>query len=354
MPTWGARVAVRAERDREVAVDRAEPDSTIAQVQCLVPADLPPEDLVALEAHFAGWSSVSVQVERRGRDRRRPADRRVPRASHDRVVDRRRVYNRRGRRVADRRADARRLEAAPPLPPGLIADAGCVSFWHRSARDPRAEESATVLRLVVRYQSGDEAAFHELYGRFFDRLYSYLRTALRDEHEAEDATQEVFIRALRGLPRYQFRGAPFEAWLFRIARNYAINHKERTAPVAPQDPAELERWRDLAGGVDSLEWMSDADLLGFIGRMPLAQRQVIVLRYMVGFDWDTIAAILDRSSGAVRQLEQRAFAGMRSRLEVLAKRQDGGRLRFAMRRRRCAAPVTAARRMALFARSRAA
>lgn len=347
MTRKGAHWLEVAARHRDDATPKAVP------IQCLVPPELPGAQVAALESHFADWPSISVQLDRRGRERRRPGDRRARGAEHEKF-ERRGIRNRYGRRVADRRATLKPVDSPPPLPAELIPDPSLVSFWKRGLQSVHVSEGAEILRLVVRFQAGDEEAFPEIYERYFDRLYAYLLAALRDRHEAEDASQEVFIRALRALPRYEFRGAPFEAWLFRIARNYALNHKERADPVVVEDPVEVDRWRDGADAADSLQWMSDADLLSFIDRLPLAQRQVIVLRYMVGFEWDTVAAILDRSAGAVRQLEQRAFASLRARLEAVGGGREQGRVRFAMRRIRRSSPVTSARRGVRFGRLRAA
>ena len=218
------------------------------------------------------------------------------------------------------------------------------------------ERQRESLRLVARFQLGDPSAFRELYERHFDGVYGYLLTALRDRHEAEDGAQEVFVRALRGLPSFEFRGSPFEAWLFRIARNHTLNVKRRAAPVSPADPARLDLWRDRHDLSDD-RGGPDTDLLRFIERLPPSQRQVLVLRYMVGLDWADIAGVLERSSGAVRQLEQRGLAYLRKRLEAVdaVDAPASARTRsLPMRRHAWPSPVATSRRRALLAGSSAA
>jgi RNA polymerase sigma-70 factor (ECF subfamily) len=272
--------------------------------------------------------------DRRGGERRRALRRREERPLGEQA-ERRRVRNPDGRRVDDRRGVVIEFPGGHP-PPG----------------DERRLAVAASLRLVVRYQLGDPDAFRTLYEQHFDGVYRYLMTALRDRHEAEDAAQEVFVRALVALPRYEFRGLPFEAWLFRIVRNYALNARRRARPVTPASPIDMERWRERRDLRESsaadAPWGSDATLLFLIERLPMPQRQVLVLRYMVGLNWDEIAEVLERSSGAVRQLEQRALRFLRTRLGGMAEGNASDRTKpLPMRAIGPACPVTSGRRRAL-------
>jgi RNA polymerase sigma-70 factor (ECF subfamily) len=225
---------------------------------------------------------------------------------------------------------------------------------------PDAEKQRTTaesLRLVVRFQLGEPDAFRAIYERHFDGVYGYLLTALRDRHEAEDSAQEVFIRMLRALPQYEFRGTPFEAWLFRIVRNHTLNVKQRSAPVSPADPASIDLWRDHRDrrlAETNATSGADRDLLVFVERLPPSQRQVLVLRYMVGLDWIDIATVLGRTSGAVRQLEQRALSYLRTRLEASEAKSTSRTQSLAMRRRTWPSPVASRRRSALLESARVA
>jgi iron uptake system EfeUOB component EfeO/EfeM len=132
------------------------------------------------------------------------------------------VRNKAGRRVGPRRAPTMAIDALP-LPRKARAHAKRIVFVERV--EPSAEHMADLdsARIVTRFQSGDADAFTALYMRYFDRVYSYLRVLFReDSHEAEDLTQQVFVRAFEALPRYERRSQPFRAWLFTIARNLAM------------------------------------------------------------------------------------------------------------------------------------
>jgi RNA polymerase sigma-70 factor, ECF subfamily len=275
-------------------------------LHCLVPRQAADEVMQPLRAALP--SGCRVFVERRMRMRRAAHDRRGD--SADARRDLRRIRNAAGRRVADRRASGRPA-AVPPLPPELAALD--LRFVEVEPLPQVALDDAESGRLVVRVQAGDREAFGELYLRYFDGIYGYLRTALRDPHEAEDATQDVFMQALRALPRYELRGQPPRRWLFRIARNQAIDRVRRRR-TTPEDPTILESRLD-ADPDDAFEnVLSDAALIAHIERLPEAQREVLFLRYAAGFEATEIAAMTKRSPAAVRQLQHRAIAELRRRL----------------------------------------
>jgi RNA polymerase sigma-70 factor (ECF subfamily) len=312
----------------------------LAKVVCVVPAGIDEAAVTALERHFE--PRVDVLVEAR-RGERRSGDRRLCdlETSGD---DRRHVRNPDGRRIDDRR---RELIPRPsqPLPRSLAWLGQHVAFLGPHPADRRRLEAAESLRLAVRFQLGEPDAFKLLYERHFDAVYAYLMTVLRDRHDAEDAAQEVFVKTLRALPRFEFRGHPFDAWLFRIVRNHAIDAKRRVGLVSPADPARIELWRDERDQREARDG-GDDHLVALVERLPPSQRQVIVLRYMVGLDWRDVAAVVGRTSGAVRQTEQRALRSMRRRLAV----DEGGASRTRpapMVRLPVASPVASRRRSAL-------
>jgi RNA polymerase sigma-70 factor (ECF subfamily) len=96
------------------------------------------------------------------------------------------------------------------------------------------DEESTAASLI-RAAQADPGAFAPLYLQYRDRVYAYLRTRTRRPEDAADLTQQVFMQALAALPRYRSRGAPFAAWLLRIARNVAINHRKRQRQLVAWD-----------------------------------------------------------------------------------------------------------------------
>jgi RNA polymerase sigma-70 factor (ECF subfamily) len=173
--------------------------------------------------------------------------------------------------------------------------------------------------------------FNELYARYCKRVNAYFRRALRDSHEAEDATQQVFFKVLCALRSAGWRGEASERWLFRVVRNHAIDlHKRPTAP-ASHPPEQLEALADarpvrLPAGIDG----DGSSLLILIASLPLLQRQVLALRYLFGMPTADIAIVLARSEGAIRVTEHRALRRLQGRFaDSAAMRQ----IVFPMRRR---------------------
>jgi RNA polymerase sigma-70 factor (ECF subfamily) len=294
---------------------------------CIVPGDLAGKLHEPLRTHFRDDPQVEVVVERRLDDRRsrltrREADDSARRGEQD---ERRRIKSQSGRRVAERRALATPAGASPPLLPKKARRyADRLVFLERLEPSTEGSRDAESKRLVTRYQAGDEAVFGELYLRYFNPVYTYARVALKRHHEAEDVTQQVFIRALGALGRYELRAAvPFRAWLFAIARNVIVDAVRELHSLQPESPEDLEALREherAPGDVgDTLDWLSDREVAMFVERLPLAQRQVLVLRFMLDLSGEQIAQVLGRSHLAVRQLQTRALHSLEQRLTAVGR-----------------------------------
>jgi RNA polymerase sigma-70 factor (ECF subfamily) len=297
-------------------------------VYCVVSDDLAPELHELLREHWRSNPAVVVLRERRRRERR--------------------TSGRGGRRVRERRrSDV--AETPVDLPRSLRPHSARLRFASRVAPGRRDAEDVDSDRLVVRFQAGEVSAFDALYLRYFDRVYAYARVALHDDYEAEDVAQQVFGNVIQALPRYQVRDdASFRSWLFRIARNAVLRTASRNGRMRPQEPAELDRRLEcpMPLKLSGLDWLSDKDLEVQIERLPVSQRQVILLRYVFEFTTDEIADALDRTAVAIRMLEHRAMRALEARLHAL-RGTTRGRDNAAMIMRSRALPVLTMRRLAL-------
>src|SRR3954447_5391904 len=294
----------------------AQPAGLHQVVYCVIPRAL--ADLLhePLREHFRDNEDVEVIVDVRKRERRSGLRRRIGQAVRH-GAERRSVRAEEGRRVSERRALTMPV-TAPSLPDDLEAFRERLTFMQRLVPSGQRSEDAELARLVLRFQAGERKCFEELYLRTFSPLYSYLRLLLKDAHEAEDATQHVMINAMQALPRFQLRsGTPFRGWLFRIARNEALTRLKRRSRFDVEEPEKMSALRENSGGEappQHLEWLSDTDLMRFVERLPLAQRQAIALRYMLDLSSEEIGTVLDRSAGAVRHLEMRGLQTLAERL----------------------------------------
>ncbi|MDX6653090.1 MAG: hypothetical protein QOJ38_1871 [Solirubrobacterales bacterium] len=220
----------------------------------------------------------------------------------------------------------------------------------RAALDQRREDADSA-ELVRRIQAGDREGFADLYNRYFDRVYGYLRVVLKDSHEAEDVAQQAFAQVIEALPRYEIRSQPFRAWLYTIVRNLAISHLRKHGRVEAEEPEAMARRQERANRnaepeLPVLSWISDRDLHVFIERLPLAQRQALALRFMLDLNATEIAQVLGRTPDDVRGLQHRALTFLRARLTAIGRRRTGEKP-IRMRGRFRQAPVLRSRRFIL-------
>ncbi|MDX6649422.1 MAG: hypothetical protein QOJ97_1373 [Solirubrobacteraceae bacterium] len=162
-------------------------------------------------------------------------------------------------------------------------------------------------RAVARAKAGDREAMRYLYVRFADNVYGYARSIVRDEHEAEDVTQQVFARLLTALKRYEERAVPFSAWLLRIAHNTAIDHMRRRTIACEDVRAVDER-------CDEHNYGLSLALREALSELPEGQREVVVLRQVAGWAPGEIAAQLGRSEDSVHGLHHRGRRALRKAL----------------------------------------
>jgi len=169
--------------------------------------------------------------------------------------------------------------------------------------------------LLTRAQNGDHAVVGDLYGRYHVNIFRYLYYRLGDVHAAEDLTSEVFVRMMRSLPGYQIKNVPFEAWLFQIARNLAIDHY-RKYNQREQLSLEDDMLADRIDEPDrSLERNLTSDLLlKALAKLGDVQRDVIVLRFVNGLPIAQVAQTLHRSENAIKAMQRRALAALRETL----------------------------------------
>lgn len=170
-------------------------------------------------------------------------------------------------------------------------------------------KSETGERQLIEAAQKDPRRFAELYEQNFERVYAFIARRVRERAVAEDLTSAVFHRALESLPRFEWRGVPFAAWLLRIARNALADHWQRAArEQGTAAPEESEKEVDLA------ESERRAILFRLVDALPEDQRRVVVERFVEQRSLREIARALGRSEGAVKQLQFRALQNLRARM----------------------------------------
>ncbi len=171
-------------------------------------------------------------------------------------------------------------------------------------------------RSLVEAARTDPARFDALYRKYLAQVYNYAVYELRDHHDAEDATERTFLSALAGLHRFEDRAQPadgedastFRIWLFRIARN-VVAERRRTQRRRPEAPLDLAAETAAPGDVEATVLGREAAASAWraVARLSGDRRQAVVLRFVHELSTTEIAAILDRSEGAVRVLIHRGL-----------------------------------------------
>jgi RNA polymerase sigma-70 factor (ECF subfamily) len=163
-------------------------------------------------------------------------------------------------------------------------------------------------RRLVAAAKSDPARFVDLYDRHFHRVYAYALRRTKSRVDAEDITSDVFHRALVNLRKYEWRGKPFVAWLFRIAANAIADKREETPDAGVDPPVEIE-------AVDP-DLERQAMLFQLVDRLPDEQRRVIEMRFGEGRSLLEVARAIGKSDGAVKQIQRRALEQLRRDLET--------------------------------------
>ena len=192
----------------------------------------------------------------------------------------------------------------------LAGARGTVGFRTRAALDEAPETHAKTRLAVARAKEGDLEALGYLYITYSHNIYGYVRSIVRDDHEAEDVTQHVFAKLMTTIVKYDDRGVPFFAWLIRLARNVAIDHlrANRVTPTetvldpASTSPVDLDQGETVRAALSAL---------------PDEQREVVVLRHVVGLTPAEIADRMGRTESSIHGLHHRGRRTLQRELMLL-------------------------------------
>jgi RNA polymerase sigma-70 factor (ECF subfamily) len=165
-------------------------------------------------------------------------------------------------------------------------------------------------RVLIEAAQNEPGRFAELYERHFHQVYAYIARRARDRSEAQDLTAHVFQQALANLGKFKWRGAPFVTWLYRIAANAIADEARKKS----REVAETERAAQTSMDSELEQVERRARLFRAVETLPEDQRKVILLRFGEEKSVREIASELNRSEGAVKQLQFRGLENLRAQL----------------------------------------
>lgn len=169
-------------------------------------------------------------------------------------------------------------------------------------------------QLIKQVKNGDAEAFGMLYEQYAEVIFRYIYSHLESRLDAEDLTEDIFMRAWKALPKYDERGLPFSAFLFRIARNSLIDYYRQKKAVTSLDDIEVQsREPGLEEAVDVK--IENHDLKKSMAGLREDYRNVLIFRFLSGLSPEETAQLMQRSVGAVRVLQHRALSALKDVLE---------------------------------------
>ncbi len=181
--------------------------------------------------------------------------------------------------------------------------------------DKYAETEGDEVLLIRRAIGRDANAFGKLYDMYVDRIYRHVYYRVGNVADAEDLTQQVFLKAWQAIDRYKKMASPFVAWLMTISHNLVVDFYR-----TKKDKSYLEPDVTADNSTPSPERVAEVhleqqQLRRVILQLRGDQQQVILLRFIEGFEFKEIASLLGKSEGAIRVILHRALAALRHILE---------------------------------------
>ena len=175
--------------------------------------------------------------------------------------------------------------------------------------------------LVTRAKRGDQAAFTQIYERYANAIYRYIYFRVGEADLAEDLQADVFLRMFEGLERYEDRGWPISAWLYRIAHDRTVDTLRRRK-VRRHVP--YERWDGSYDGPEDKisAQLEHEELVDSLNDLTTEQRQVILMRFMNDMSIQEVAKELGRSEGSVKALQHRGLQSLARRMALHTMTED--------------------------------
>ena len=173
--------------------------------------------------------------------------------------------------------------------------------------------------LVTRATQGSNEAFGELYDRYIERIYNYVYYRTSNTHDAEDLTERVFLRAITHIEKYENRGLPISAWLYRIAHNLVANwyRDNSRRQEIPLETFEFTlQYKGEKPELALIRTEEQEDLLCVIRQLPEDRQQLLILKFVEHLTNAEIGQIMGRTEGAIKSLYHRILISLREQYQV--------------------------------------
>jgi RNA polymerase sigma-70 factor (ECF subfamily) len=170
--------------------------------------------------------------------------------------------------------------------------------------------------LILAAKRGDEQALGTLYDAYVDRIYRYIFYRVDNAEVARDLTADVFLRVVEGLPNYEYRSVPFVAWLYRIAHARVVDHFRQASKAQEQEAIEnieLSAEDDMDSSL--MKAYHQEKVHAAIKQLTPEQQQVVLLRFVEGYNLQKTAEALGKTIGAIKLMQHRALRTLSKELK---------------------------------------
>jgi RNA polymerase sigma-70 factor, ECF subfamily len=181
----------------------------------------------------------------------------------------------------------------------------------RVAGSRMQERDGLLSSAIARAKQGDTSALHFIYVRYADDVYGFVNSIVRNHHEAEDITQNLFAKLMRVIGKYEQREVPFSAWILRVARNAALDHMRARRQIPFEEVRTSDEGHEQVGFERSLSLRAALD------RLPGDQREVLILRHIAGLTPLEIAEVLGKTESSIHGLHHRGRVALQAALREL-------------------------------------
>lgn len=173
------------------------------------------------------------------------------------------------------------------------------------------DTSVNLSELVAKAQNGDIESFGRIYDLLLDRIYRFMYFRVNNEEDAEDLTETVFMKIWEGLKGYKDTGVPFEAWVFRIARNSVTDYyRTRKANISTDEVSEVEDQSDSVEDIVGAN-LTKEKVLEALKRLLDTYKEIITMKFIEELENEEISQILDKPVDQIRVLQSRAIKALR-------------------------------------------
>jgi RNA polymerase sigma-70 factor (ECF subfamily) len=171
-------------------------------------------------------------------------------------------------------------------------------------------------QVIIERSKKDPQAFGELYEKYFDRIFTYIFRQTDDEELADDLCSQTFVNALNNLGKYEFRGFPFSAWLYKIAGNEVNKHYRKNKGKKIFSIEELKVRELVEQTTDGWDEELINRLIQYMNELPTDMIQVLELRFFEDKDFKEIAFILDMTESGAKMRTYRALDKLRTNFNL--------------------------------------